>query len=83
MSGNLYISPILAKLWGKGMVTVGAVTLESAAYVARYCTKRYLVMMLLSIIKGVSLSMLRCLVVPVLGIDGIRNLKKTCILVIF
>lgn len=30
----------LEKIWGKGFVTVGRVTWESAAYVARYCTKK-------------------------------------------
>lgn len=37
---RLYISPSLEKLWGLGYVTVGQVTFESAAYVARYITKK-------------------------------------------
>lgn len=39
--GNpVYTSEILAGLWGKGFCTVGAVTFESAAYVARYVLKK-------------------------------------------
>jgi len=37
---NLYKSDFLASVWGKGFVTVGDVTFESAAYVARYITKK-------------------------------------------
>ena len=36
----LYISPMLQKLWPLGFSTVGNVTFESAAYVARYITKK-------------------------------------------
>jgi len=36
----LYISPMLQKLWPQGFSTVGNVTFESAAYVARYITKK-------------------------------------------
>jgi len=36
----VYRSPELEKIWGKGRVIVGQVTLESAAYVARYCLKK-------------------------------------------
>ena len=39
-SGNLYTSKILSDCWGKGYVTTGAVTLQSAGYVARYCLKK-------------------------------------------
>lgn len=40
-NGNmLYTSDILSKIWGKGFVTVGDVTFESAAYVARYVLKK-------------------------------------------
>lgn len=35
-----YISKDLSKLWPYGWSTVGDVTFESAAYVARYCTKK-------------------------------------------
>ena len=35
-----YTSPTLERLWGKGYVTVGHVSFESAAYVARYCQKK-------------------------------------------
>lgn len=35
-----YYSPALERLWGKGFCTTAEVTLESAAYVARYCTKK-------------------------------------------
>ena len=35
-----YTSPELEKLWGYGFVDVGEVTMESAAYVARYCVKK-------------------------------------------
>jgi len=37
---RLYESPELTKIWGKGFCTVGDVTFESAAYVARYITKK-------------------------------------------
>lgn len=36
----LYTSDMLSNLWGKGFVTTGDVTFESAAYVARYVTKK-------------------------------------------
>lgn len=36
----LYTSPTLDKLWGLGFATIGAVTFESAAYVARYICKK-------------------------------------------
>lgn len=35
----LFRSPMLEKLWPHGFSTIGAVTFESAAYCARYCTK--------------------------------------------
>nr|WAE43571.1 MAG: replication initiator protein [Microviridae sp.] len=38
---KLYRSAELEKLWPKGYCTVGDVTFESAAYVARYCLKKY------------------------------------------
>jgi len=37
---NLYQSKELTSLWGKGHCLVGDVTFESAAYIARYCTKK-------------------------------------------
>lgn len=37
---RLYRSEILEKLWPYGYSTIGAVTFESAAYVARYVTKK-------------------------------------------
>jgi hypothetical protein len=37
---NLFTSPALEKLWGKGFVTIGECTIQSAAYVARYVTKK-------------------------------------------
>ncbi len=37
---KLYRSPLLESLWTKGFSTVGAVTFESAAYVARYILKK-------------------------------------------
>lgn len=37
---NIYISPTLDKLWGKGHAVIGDVTFESSAYVARYCVKK-------------------------------------------
>lgn len=36
----LYVSETLHKIWGKGMCIIGAVTFESAAYVARYIMKK-------------------------------------------
>ncbi len=35
-----YTSPELEQLWGKGFVDVGTVTMQSAAYVARYIMKK-------------------------------------------
>lgn len=37
---RLYVSRSLSEVWGKGFVTVGDVTFESAAYVARYILKK-------------------------------------------
>lgn len=37
---RLYTSSTIEKIWGKGFVTLGEVTFESAAYVARYITKK-------------------------------------------
>jgi len=37
---RLYRSPMLEKIWPYGFATVGDVTFESAAYVARYITKK-------------------------------------------
>ena len=36
----LYRSPLLEETWGLGHCTVGALSFESAAYVARYCMKK-------------------------------------------
>ena len=36
----IYTSPTLEKIWSKGFVTIGEVTFESAAYVARYVLKK-------------------------------------------
>lgn len=38
---TLYTSKTLEKLWGKGFVTIGEVTFESAGYVARYIMKKW------------------------------------------
>lgn len=37
---SLYRSPILEELWPYGFLTIGDVTFESAAYLARYVTKK-------------------------------------------
>ena len=37
---QLYVSDTLSKLWGYGFATIGDVTFESAAYVARYIMKK-------------------------------------------
>lgn len=37
---KLYTSKMLEKIWGKGFVTVGELTYNSAGYVARYCVKK-------------------------------------------
>lgn len=37
---RLYTSNILEKIWGKGFCTVGDLTFETAAYTARYITKK-------------------------------------------
>lgn len=39
-SGKLYRSPFLEKLWPYGFSTIGPVTFETAAYVARYVMKK-------------------------------------------
>ncbi|QCS36220.1 replication initiator protein [Capybara microvirus Cap1_SP_164] len=39
-SQPVWTSPTLAKIWHRGFVTVGQVTFESCAYVARYTTKK-------------------------------------------
>lgn len=36
----LYRSPVLEALWPHGFSSIGSVTFESAAYVARYCMKK-------------------------------------------
>jgi len=36
----LYTSQSLSELWGQGFCSTAAVTFQSAAYVARYCTKK-------------------------------------------
>ncbi|AXH75962.1 MAG: replication initiator protein [Microviridae sp.] len=41
LKGNqLYTSEILTKLWGKGFCSIGELNFETAAYVARYITKK-------------------------------------------
>jgi len=37
---RIYTSKILEKIWGQGFCTIGTVTFESAAYVARYIMKK-------------------------------------------
>lgn len=37
---NVYTSAVLDRLWGKGFCSIGEVTFESAAYVARYVMKK-------------------------------------------
>jgi len=37
---TLYRSPSLERLWNKGFSTIGALTMESAGYVARYISKK-------------------------------------------
>nr|QJB18947.1 MAG: replication initiator protein [Microvirus sp.] len=37
---KLYTSPVLDRLWGMGHCTIGDLSFDSAAYVARYCTKK-------------------------------------------
>ena len=39
-SGDLYTSELLTKVWGLGHASVGDLTFESAAYVARYIMKK-------------------------------------------
>ena len=39
-SGNLYTSDVLSSVWGLGHASVGDLTFESAAYVARYVMKK-------------------------------------------
>lgn len=42
LGNKLYTSEMLDDLWQKGFSTIGAVTFDSAAYVARYITKKVL-----------------------------------------
>jgi hypothetical protein len=37
---DLYISKMLERIWGKGFCTIGELSYQSAAYVARYVTKK-------------------------------------------
>lgn len=37
---NLYLSKIISELWPHGLHSIGAVTFESACYVAKYCLKK-------------------------------------------
>lgn len=37
---NVYTSDTISKIWGKGLVSIGDVTWDSAAYVARYVMKK-------------------------------------------
>lgn len=37
---NIYVSDSISQIWGKGIVTIGEVTWNSAAYVARYVVKK-------------------------------------------
>lgn len=39
-SHSLFTSKTLERIWGKGFVTIGELTFESAGYVARYCMKK-------------------------------------------
>lgn len=39
-SFTIYSSKTLEKIWGKGFVTIGGLSFESAGYVARYCMKK-------------------------------------------
>lgn len=38
---NIYTSPHLTQIWGKGHIYIGGVTFESCAYVARYVMKKW------------------------------------------
>lgn len=38
---TLYNSPVIESLWGKGYVVIGELNWESAAYTARYVTKKF------------------------------------------
>lgn len=40
LGNDIYISQILDKLWGKGFASIGAVSFQSCAYVARYVFKK-------------------------------------------
>ncbi|UPW40905.1 replication initiator protein [Sigmofec virus UA08Rod_6143] len=35
-----YVSPKISDIWGKGLVTIGSFTDQSASYVAQYCLKK-------------------------------------------
>lgn len=35
-----YVNPVISRLWGKGLVTIGSFSSCSAAYVAQYCIKK-------------------------------------------
>jgi hypothetical protein len=66
---RLYRSPMLEKLWPMGFATVGDVTFESAAYVARYITKKLPAISPKNTITGVSPNIQPC--------PGVRALVKT------
>ena len=40
INDTLWFSPLLEKIWGHGLASIGEVTFESAAYVARYIMKK-------------------------------------------
>lgn len=60
VSGNVYRSAMLEDLWPYGFSSIGDVTFESAAYVARYVLKRLMVKMRMNITKVVSLNLSPC-----------------------
>lgn len=37
---SLYVSPTLEEIWGQGFCPIGSLTFDSAAYIARYITKK-------------------------------------------
>lgn len=74
----LYVSDALTDLWGKGHCTVGDLTFDSAAYVARYCTKKVNGPLADDHYKGrqpeFSVMSLR----PGIGADWYRKFKSDC-----
>lgn len=71
---NLYSSQLLDELWqGQGYAYFGAVTFESAAYVARYCTKKINGQAAEQHYQGRKPEYMTCSKNPAIGLDWIKK----------